>query len=235
MVRNEAARLRATLLRPPAPKRGRTQGSLLRYDLAVPQTIAPTKRAPVARSRRWSPWLGAVLLYLVAACLVLLDLGGRPAAAYNWEVYSVRGVWDFLAAPTLAHFAPTDGLMTDSGHTPLIVLPIVFVWHFFGVSLLGLRLPIALLAALAVPLCWLVGRRFVGRSSAGFGAVLLALSPAFLVYGRTATIVGLSLVPALLTIWLLARAVEQPTTGRLALLQLALLENGWAYAPIRFL
>ncbi len=193
------------------------------------------RRSPVVRVPRWSPWLPAILLYLGAALLLLVDLGGYPAAAYNWEVYSARGIWEFLAAPTLAYFAPTDGLMTDSGHTPLVVLPVVLSWRLAGANLLGLRLPIALLAALAVPLCWLVGRRLMGSWPAALGAALLALSTAFVVYGRTATIVGLSLIPALMTIWLLARALEQPTATRIALLQLALIGNDWAYAPIRFL
>ena len=115
------------------------------------------------------------------------------------------------------------------------MLPVVLSWRLVGASLLGLRLPLALLAALAVPLCWLVGCRLIGNWAAIIGALLLTLSPVFLVYGRTATLVGLSLVPALLTIWLLARAIEAPTATRLGLLQLALVGNSWAYAPIRFL
>lgn len=236
MASDEIFRLRATLLRPVMPTAEHAPGSLLRYDLTTRRRVDPVyHQAPVPRARRWSPWLSAALLYLGAVFLLLLDLGGRPAAAYNWEVYSARGIWEFLAAPTLAHFAPTDGLMTDSGHSPLVVLPVVLSWRLAGASLLSLRLPIALLAALAVPLCWLVGRRLVGNWPAAIGALLLAISPAFLVYGRTATNVGLSLVPALLTLWLLARALEQPTAPRVAFLQLALIGDGWVYAPIRFL
>lgn len=180
-------------------------------------------------------WLIGCLLYGVALLPLLVKLAGYPAVAFNWEEYSARDILTFLDAPTLTHFAPTDGLMTDSGHSPLIALPVVLAWRLGGIGLLGLRLPIALLAAGAVPLCWLLGRRIIGAGPALFGAFLLAASPVFVLYGRTATLVGLSLVPALATAIVLRHLLARPTLLRLGLLQLALLGLGWAYGPIRFL
>lgn len=197
-----------------------------------------SRRLPawLPRHWHWSPWLTGLLLYLGAALLLLFDLDWHPPVYFNWEEYTAWGIFNFLDAPTIAHFAPNDGLMTDSGRSPLVVGPVLLGWHFLGTGdLLGLRLPLALLAALAVPLCWRFGRRLVGERPALLAAVLLALSPVFLLYGRTATSVGLSLVPALGTAWLLLRVLDSPTLARVALLQVALIADGFAYAPIRFL
>jgi 4-amino-4-deoxy-L-arabinose transferase-like glycosyltransferase len=118
----------------------------------------------------------------------------------------------------------------------LIVLPI---WGASVVGLeglLALRLPVALLSATAVPLTWMVGRRLVGNSAGLLAAGLLALSPVFLLYGRTATTVGLSLVPALLTVYVLVRMLSEPWSWRrLIVLQALIVTGGYAYAPIRFL
>jgi 4-amino-4-deoxy-L-arabinose transferase-like glycosyltransferase len=174
-------------------------------------------------------------LYLVAALVLLFNLGGFPEVAFNWEESTAHGMFAFLAAPRLAHFAPTEGLMTDSGYSPLIVGPVSLAWWLGGISLLGLRLPIALITAGAVPLCWRFGRRVIGDGPAIFAALLMAISPAFVVYGRTGTLVGISLVPALLTAIVLLRVLDRPTPWRVGLLQVALLSLGWAYGPIRFL
>jgi hypothetical protein len=67
-------------------------------------------------------------------------------------------------------------------------------------------------------------------------AILLALSPAFLLFGRSATDVGISLTPALLTIYVLIRFVQEPQRWPwLIALQALLVLNSYAYAPIRFL
>jgi len=187
------------------------------------------------QGRRWQPWLIGAGLYLVAALVLLFNLGGFPEVAFNWEESTAHGMFVFLAAPSLAHFALTEGLMTDSGYSPLIVGPVSLAWWLGGISLLGLCLPIALPAAGAVPLCWRFGRRVIGDGPAIFAALLMAISPAFVVYGRTGTLVGVSLVPALLTAIVLLRVLDRPTPWRVGLLQVALISLGWAYGPIRFL
>lgn len=241
-----------TRVRPPVPL-DRWPGTLPRPEhlvrvppqqvlVSLPEQVEITPEPPrapspsvQARDRRWQPWLIGAGLYLLTTLVLLINLGGFPEVAFNWEDSTAHGMFEFISSPTLAHFAPTEGLMTDSGYSPLIVGPVSLTWWLGGVSLLGLRLPIALIAAGAVPLCWRFGRRVIGDGPAIFAALLLAISPAFVVYGRTGTLVGISLVPALLTAILLLRILDRPTLFRIGLLQLALLSLGWAYGPIRFL
>jgi 4-amino-4-deoxy-L-arabinose transferase-like glycosyltransferase len=184
-----------------------------------------------------------IWLYLLAAVLLLVDIGGHPPYAYNWENYTAWGMfryWDDLAGRGDL-FRMSDGLMTDSGEGPLMVIPIWLGWSLFGVGIEGLRIPVVVIGALAAPLTWLVGRRTVGPWAAGIGAVLLALSPVFLLYGRTATLVGISLVPALATVYALLRVLRPERErfgvwiGWLAALQVLLVADAYAYAVIRFL
>ena len=203
----------------------------------VAPVSAPT--APTSHATARLPWatpLLLVALYALATTLLLLRLDAHPAYAYNWEAYGAYGVFAFRDRPTLAIFRATGGLMTDSSFSPLVVLPSRLAFALGGVGLWSLRAATALLAALAVPLLWWVGRHFVGAGTALLAALLLALSPVFLLYGRTATLVGLSLVPALATIEALRRLLHDPDDRRwLLALQAALLVGMYSYAPIRFL
>jgi 4-amino-4-deoxy-L-arabinose transferase-like glycosyltransferase len=175
-------------------------------------------------------------LYALATFLLLIRLGEHPAHAYNWEAYTAYGLFDFWDRPTFGIFRATGGLITDSSFSPLVILPGWLAFALGGVGLLQLRIATALIAAGAVPLLWWTGRHFVGTSSATLAALLLALSPVYLLYGRTATLVGLSLVPALATIEALRRVLHQPGERRwLLALQAALACGVYCYAPVRFL
>jgi 4-amino-4-deoxy-L-arabinose transferase-like glycosyltransferase len=135
--------------------------------------------------------------------------------------------------------------MTDGGTSPYVVLPAWLGFGIGGASLLWLRLPVVLLAALAVPLLYVLGRKFFGRLPVGtllseamsvLAALLLVLSPVYLLYSRTATAVGVSLVPALLTILALLWVLERPDLWwRVGALLGTLVLGAYGYAPIRFL
>lgn len=196
-----------------------------------PATVDPLRAAAIA-----------LLLYAAALLPLTLRLADHPPFAYNWEAYTAWHLATFWLAPDrspAAILAPTDGLMTNSGQGPLVGLPAALGVHLAGFGVGSLRGPVALLAAAAVPLLWLVGRRLIGGGPALLAAALLACSPVFLLYGRTATLVGPSLVPTLLTALALARVVARPGgtggAGRVVLLQAALLLGVYAYAPVRLL
>jgi 4-amino-4-deoxy-L-arabinose transferase-like glycosyltransferase len=196
--------------------------------------------APAApRAARWPRLIipaVALGLYLLAASLLLVRLGQHPAFAYNWEPYAAYGLFAFRDHPTFAILKATEGLITDSSASPLVILPGWLAFQIGGVGLLSLRIATALLAAAAVPLLWWTGRHFVGPWPAFLAALLLALSPVYLLYGRTAILVGLSLVPALATIEALRRVLHHPGDRRwLLALQALLILGVYSYAPIRFL
>src|SRR5262249_12547153 len=153
-------------------------------------------------------------------------LGDHPAFIYNWEAYTTRAVFAFWDHPSPAILRSTEGLMTDSGFSPFVALPTWLAFRLGGVGLTSLRVATALLAAGAVPLLCAVGRRFVGAATALLAALLLAFSPVFLLYGRTATFVCLSLVPALATTAILLRVLQHPRELRWLIALQALLIAG---------
>ncbi|MDQ3692735.1 MAG: glycosyltransferase family 39 protein [Chloroflexota bacterium] len=183
-----------------------------------------------------------VALYLLAATVVLVRIGEHPAFPYNWESYTAWHYVQSWAGPDRSAadiFSLTDGLMTDSGRGPLVGLPVWFGFSLDQVGLAAMRWPVALVAALAAPLIWAVGRRLVPEAAAVLAALLLVVSPVFLLYGRTATLVGISLVPALLTMLMLVRVLESSdrwrATAQLGGLQACLIASAYAYAPVRLL
>ena len=214
-------------------------------------------RAPVGRVAdrgpwsRWWAWVTArvggrvavpLALYAVAVALLTVRLGEHPGFAYNWESYTAWRFftyWEGAGRSLAGVFALNDGLMTDSGQGPLVGLPVWIGFEAAGVGLTAMRLPVALVAAAAVPLLWLVGRRPAGPGVAALAALLLALSPVYLLYARTATLVGISLVPALLTVHALLRVLTAARGWIRAVwlvgLQVALVAGAYAYAPVRLL
>ena len=182
------------------------------------------------------PWVAPLALYGLALLTLLAPIVNHPEQPYNWEPYTANGALRFFDNPSWSIFAATGGLMTDSGDVPITVLPAWVGFRIAGVSLDAMRVPIVLIAALAPVLLWFTGRRLTSGPVALLAAALMAVSPAFIVYGRTATNVGISLVPALLTIYALARVLERPDNLRwLAALQLTLALGLYIYAPGRFL
>lgn len=208
---------------------------------AASPASAPTLTAAWARHRTV---FTAAVLYALALLLLVLPapFGQPPPWAYNWEGYTAWRWLTFWAAPelTLGILAPTDGLMTDSGQGPLLGLPLTLSILVNGFTLEALRLPAMLLSALAVPLLWLCGRRVIGPAPALLAATLLAVSPVFLFYGRTATLVGVSLLPLLLTTLALLRVLDAPVRAgwswrREGVLVATMLLGLVTYAPVRLL
>lgn len=175
-------------------------------------------------------------LYVFSASLLLVKLGQHPGYTQNWEAYTT---WRFFAwwdHPSIKIFDVNDGVMLTAGSSPLLAPFIWITFKLFGVGMFALRLPSALISAFAAPLTFVVGRRFISPRAGLLAAVLLALLPSFLVYGRTATNAGLSLVPALLTLYCLGRALTEPRQWRwFALLQILFIVSVYAYTPVRML
>lgn len=203
------------------------------------------RSAPALSLSRLATWpvLAALYVLAVAALLLPWPFAAHPTWAYNWEDYTAwrwTSFWEPSNGPTLAILALNDGLMTDSGQGPLVGLPVALGVALIGFEIDAFRLPVTLLAACSVPLLWLFGRRAVGSGPATSAALLLAVSPAFLFYGRTATLVGVSLVPLLVTALALARVVDARADARWrwrreGALAASMLLGISAYAPVRLL
>jgi hypothetical protein len=202
----------------------------------------PGLRAPIAARPALPVWAAVALLYACSAGLLLWRLPVDPPFPHNWEAYTAwqaATVW--LDGPDLAAaLRPTDGLMTNSGQGTLTGLPVWLGFALGGTGLGAMRVPLALVSAAAPPLLWLLARRLGPTPVAWLAAVLLALSPAWLLYGRTATIVAPSLVPLLLAGWALVGVLESASnrraTARRAVLLCGALAAGLsAYAPVRLL
>ena len=195
--------------------------------------------------QRAGDWPALFGLYLLAGAALLLPwpFGTHPGWAYNWEGYTAwrwETYWEAPAGPAVEIWAPTDGLMTDSGQGPLVGLPVAIGTAVAGIELNAMRLPVSLLAALSVPVLWLLGRRLFGAGPATLATLLLATSPVFLLYGRTATLVGVSLLPLLLSALALVRVLDAGENDgwrwrREGLLAGSLLLGIYAYAPVRLL
>ena len=205
----------------------------------------PWMRSFALFARRAGDWPALTTLYLLAASALLMPwpFGTHPGWAYNWEGYTAwrwATYWEPPTGPTFEIWAPTDGLMTDSGQGPLVGLPVAIGMALMGGGLEAMRVPVALLAAVSVPVMWLLGRRLFGPGPATLAALLLATSPVFLLYGRTATLVGASLMPLLLSALALVRVLDAGTDDgwrwrREGLLAGSLLLGIYAYAPVRLL
>ncbi len=183
----------------------------------------------------WSFLVGPALFFF-SAVLLVLKLGEHPSFAYNWESYTSWRFFNWWDHPATSIFDVNDGLMTDAASSPVLAPLLWISFKTLGVGLVALRLPGALLAAFAVPLTWVVGRRLCSSRIGLLAAVLLAMLPAFLLYARTATNVGFSVVPELITIYFLTRALQEPRRWYwLLLVQVMLLLNVYFYSPIRML
>jgi dolichyl-phosphate-mannose-protein mannosyltransferase len=184
----------------------------------------------------WAPTFA--LLYVAAVALLAWRIGSRPGFSYNWETYTLRDLFTFVAQPSRDVLRMNDGLMTDSGRTASVVGPAWLGFKIFGQSWFGLRFPIVLISALAVPMTWVFGRRLYSDAVGITAALLVLTSQVFLLYGRTGTVVGMSIGPAVigyLLLWMCVRENDRHWLRWLLLFQVALILNSYVYSPIRFL
>ena len=114
-------------------------------------------------TRTWSrpDLLIGVGLYLVALIAILTEIGNRPAFAYNWENYTLWNGFPWWDAPSLNAFDLTDGLMTDSGRSWWVLGPTWLAFRIADTGLTPLRIATGAVAALSVPLTWILARSLI--------------------------------------------------------------------------
>lgn len=181
--------------------------------------------------------IAVAVLLLNAVVVLFYQLGSYPGRLSNWEEFSVWGIFQRqYGEQTKSFFAMGEGLMTDSKDSPLIVLPAILLSNSGSLDLLALRFFNATLGIVTILVFFYYVRRYFSGTVAVIAAILLLNSQIFLVYMRTATIVGPSLLFSLVTMYLLVELWKNPRRYiYYGYILLSLAINSFLYAPIRFL
>ena len=181
----------------------------------------------------------SIIICIVAGCLLFYNLNNYPPALYNWENYSVWNIFQQrFNEPTISmasYFQKADGLMTESGFSPIVGLPMYLITESFGYSLETLRIWPATLTIIGVLVFFLFISKVFGKKISAIATILLITSQGFLLYGRTATNVAPTLLAESVTAALIYYFLLKPKSFALFLSALVIVViNYFFYAPIRF-
>lgn len=164
---------------------------------ATTPRVRPAERAPSP----WWDWL--VVLALVTLFVAIAGHQWRLPGLYNDEAY------DVIPAMQLVLGQPVDlnrgvGLHVFGYDLPLMIsdyqgatsaYAVLPLFALFGVGVGPLRALTIGFGALALPLCYLLGRRLYGRPAGLLAAVLLAVSPSLIFWSRIGVYVVIQVVP----------------------------------------
>ena len=150
--------------------------------------------------------------------LTLLTLAG---AWLRFSHLGVKSLWlDEGATYTLAR-VPWHRFTWIWWHGEANLQTIYFLlmrgWIHLGSSEELLRMPSAIFGTMAIPLLYLVTRKFAGVTAAVAAAALLAFSPSAVYYSQEARSYSLAMVMVLLATYYFVRAVEENRTADWAL------------------
>jgi mannosyltransferase len=108
------------------------------------------------------------------------------------------------------------GALRHDGAPPLYYVLLHFWMMAFGEGNVAVRALAGVASVASLPLAWLAGRRLGGRRLAWASLLFLASSPFAISYATSARMYSFMILWALLGFLALARALEQPSTIRLA-------------------
>jgi hypothetical protein len=175
---------------------------------AAPAASA-TAPATAARFPGWWPLAAITLL----AALLRLPTLGLQSFWYDEAFTPVHVLHPSLTA-TLHSIVHTEN------SPPLWYLTAWLDSRVLGTGEVALRLPSALAGIATVPVAWAIGRELGGSRAANLCALLVAVNPLFVWYSQEARVYGLFVLTAALAMLCFARALREPTTGRMALFAL---------------
>ncbi len=194
--------------------------------------IQPAARSHESAWTRRTSRRAAALLVVTAYALIarLWRLGQAPDTLNTDELVALR-----LVASILRGHGPGPLALDENGQPALGGYIQALSMRAFGDSAWALRLPAALLGALAVPLFYLVARRLTRPWPALGASALFAASVYNLSLARSGWINDYALPAELIAIWAILEASRRRQTALLCASALACAAAGYGYAPFRLL
>ncbi len=184
-------------------------------------------------------WLSANAVIVLVFILLFVKLNTYPNTLYNWENYSLASIFHYRFSDTKItlekYLDATDGLMTDSGDTLATGLPMYLITKQFGYELGWMRVWSAGLSLLGIISFFLLMTKVFGHRISTLATFFFGTSQAFLLYGRTATNVGPTLLMEMLSVSVIYYFLKKTDSLKLLITSVILiLVNYYFYAPIRF-
>lgn len=181
--------------------------------IIVATTVESPSRAAAEPDQRKVPDLGALTLryaFPAAVIVVAVGIGLRfftTSAAWLDEAISIN----ISKLP----ISKIPGALRHDGAPPLYYFLLHFWMRLFGSSDVAVRALSGVASVITLPFAFIAGKRLAGRAGAWSALVLLASSPFALSYATSARMYSLMILWSLLLFLALARALEEPSRGRL--------------------
>jgi 4-amino-4-deoxy-L-arabinose transferase-like glycosyltransferase len=186
--------------------------------------------------------IGLLIALGVGGLLLFHDLGNYSGnSLLGWEATVIRNFGDaFLWGESVLHFTLRrllwdDGVLS-AGNTSLFYgAPTYALFCIAGFSPWTLRCAAVVATLLSIIMVYVLARRFFGALVAGTAAVLLALNPAVLFYGRYGSSPAGTMLAVLLAVWATWLFLERNRSAcwRAALCAVLLYVATVQYSPAR--
>jgi mannosyltransferase len=181
---------------------------------ATASSPAGAHRSAAGRARALAEWWPLAALVVLAAALRLATLD-LQSFWYDEAFTPVHVLHPSLWATLRA--------MVHTENTP--PLWYLIAWadsRAFGTGEIALRWPSALAGIATVPVAWAIGRELTGRRAAAIAAAaFIAVNPLFVWYSQEARAYALFVLLAAVAMLCFLRALQRPTTARMAMFALS--------------
>jgi hypothetical protein len=188
------------------------------HTVSEGRTTDDESEEKVPNKRALAAWAGVALA--VALLFLVADLGGYAGALMVWEPESSLGLVEAYENHESIHSFAAKRMLWDQGvvsaghHSLLYGTGTYALWQLVGVSTTTLRLMSVLLAIACLPIAYIVGRETGSSRVATAAAVVMAINPIIIFYGRYGTSLAATFFSVLLMLWSFQR-LSDPTGQRM--------------------